>query len=79
MYNSILQTIRKHNDPATSEEFIRTVKSEAEQVIDILNREGGDVDEIIARVRAEKSGEKLLEEEETQQKDDNSNGVPETR
>jgi hypothetical protein len=52
LYEDMIESIRKSHSPEQVEAIIGTIEREQEEVLDIVEREGGDLDEIIARVRA---------------------------
>jgi len=54
-YDEIVQGIRKIYDVNTTREILSAVGKETDQVIDIFNREGGDLDDVIQQVRARSS------------------------
>jgi len=51
LFEDMIQSIRKSHSPEQVEAIIGTIEREKEVVLDIVEREGGDLDEIIARVR----------------------------
>jgi hypothetical protein len=51
-YESILKNLKKRHSKEEVDAILQVVKDESEQVIEIMNKEGGDLDEIIAHVRA---------------------------
>lgn len=60
MFDEMIQSIRMSHSPEQVEAIIGTIEREKEEVLDIVEREGGDLDEIIARVRT-KTREKQME------------------
>ena len=54
-YDEVVQGIRKIYDVNTTREILSAVGKETDQVIDIFNREGGDLDDVIQQVRARSS------------------------
>ena len=52
MYDDMIQSIRKTHTPEQVEAIIGTIEREQEEVLDLVEKEGGDLDEIIAKVRA---------------------------
>jgi len=50
-YQEMIQSIRQTHSPEQVEAIIGTVEREQEEVLDMIEREGGDLDEIIAKVR----------------------------
>lgn len=66
-YEEMVEVIRQTHSPEQVEAIIGTVEREREEVLDLLDKEGGDVDEVIAKVRAktrEKQRQILLDLEE---------------
>ena len=67
--DDLVRSMRSHHSDEEVEAIRSIIRSERDQVLDILNREGGDVDEIISRVRAqtratqEEAIKKLMEEQ----------------
>lgn len=51
MYDEIVSNFKKHHSKEEVEALLATVQREKQEVMDIINREGGDLDEVIARVR----------------------------
>lgn len=47
----MLQAVKKSNTPEQADAILSTIEREKQEVMDILVREGGDLDEIIAKVR----------------------------
>mmetsp|Transcript_8251 Transcript_8251/g.12508 ORF Transcript_8251/g.12508 Transcript_8251/m.12508 type:complete len:466 (-) Transcript_8251:144-1541(-) len=67
-YQEMVQSIRQTHSPEQVEAIIGTVEREQEEVLDMIEREGGDLDEIIAKVRTktrERQREILKEMEST--------------
>lgn len=66
---NMLKNIKKHHSPEETNAIMDMIRRERDEVLKILDREGGDVDEVIARVRAETRAkqkeelERLLENE----------------
>jgi hypothetical protein len=50
-YQEMIQSIRQTHSPEQVEAIMGTVEREHEEVLDMIEREGGDLDEIIAKVR----------------------------
>jgi hypothetical protein len=50
-YELILKNLKKRHSKEEVDAILQVVQDESEQVMDIMNKEGGDLDEIIARVR----------------------------
>ena len=79
--DDMVRSMRAQHGKEETEAIMSTIRSERDQVLDILNREGGDVDEVIARVRAqtrakqEQTIQKLVEEQSVslENKDNQSN------
>ncbi len=51
-YNSAIEGVKKSNKPEQTKAILSTIEREQQEVIDMIEREGGDLDEIIAKVRA---------------------------
>jgi hypothetical protein len=47
-----IEGLKKHHTLEEVNAILTTIRRERDEVIDIMNREGGDLDEVIARVRA---------------------------
>lgn len=50
-YGSMIDSIRKTHSPEQVEAILGTIEREQKEVLEILERDGGDLDEIIAQVR----------------------------
>eukprot|EP00956_Cyclotella_meneghiniana_P003877 scaffold4681_cov72-Cyclotella_meneghiniana.AAC.7 len=50
-YQEILSSLHKHHTPEEVDAILATVERERKEVIDIMEKEGGDMDEVIANVR----------------------------
>jgi len=50
-YDDLVAEISKHTTKENMDAIMNTVQREREEVIDILSREGGDMDEVVQRVR----------------------------
>ena len=60
MYNNVLQSLRKTHSPEQVEAILDTIEQERREVMEIIERDGGDLDEVIASVR-QKTIQKHLE------------------
>jgi len=50
-FESMVESMKKAHSPEEVEAILGTVEREKQEVLDIIETEGGDVDEIIAQVR----------------------------
>lgn len=57
-YQSILTSLKKHHTPEEVDAILATVEREREEVIKIMEREGGDMDDVIEAVRRKTYEEK---------------------
>jgi hypothetical protein len=57
-YQEIIMSLRKHHTPEEVDAILATVEREREEVIKIMETEGGDMDEAIERVRRKTYDEK---------------------
>ena len=51
-YNKAIEGVKKSNSPDQAKAILNTIEREHQEVMDIIERDGGDLDEIIAKVRA---------------------------
>lgn len=51
MYNSMLESLKKSHTPEQVEAILGTIEREQQEVMEMIQRDGGDLDEIIATVR----------------------------
>jgi len=51
VYEDMVNSMKKAHTPEQVEAIIATVEREKQEILDILEREGGDLDEVVARVR----------------------------
>ena len=59
-YGEMMENIRHTHSPEQVEAIIGTVEREQQEVLDTIERDGGDLDEIIAKVRT-KTRERQME------------------
>jgi len=52
LYDSMVESVKKSNTPEQVEAILGTIEREQQEVMEMIEREGGDLDEIIATVRA---------------------------
>lgn len=51
VYEDMVASMKKAHTPEQVEAILATVEREKQEILDILDREGGDLDEIVAKVR----------------------------